>query len=89
MPLAYVAVPAPAGTLVGVAVRRRRRWVWALVGRDPAPRAWDHLFADRPVGWVRLKLKSGTWLAGAFAADGDGRRRSYAAGYPEAPTWDR
>jgi len=32
-------------------------------------------------GWVRVQLKSGTWIGGAFVnANG---RRSYAAGYPE------
>ena len=35
-----------------------------------------------PRGWVRLRLKGGTWLGGAFATRADGTR-SYAAGYPE------
>ena len=62
----------------------RGRWPWALflVGKDPAPRAWDDVFGDRPVAWVRMKLKSGTWVGGAFAVNRHGRR-SYVAGYPE------
>jgi len=35
-----------------------------------------------PRGWVRLRLKGGTWLGGAFATRADGTR-AYAAGYPE------
>jgi len=35
-----------------------------------------------PRGWVRLRLKGGTWLGGAFATRADGTR-SCAAGYPE------
>ncbi|MDQ3981580.1 MAG: DUF6338 family protein, partial [Actinomycetota bacterium] len=51
-------------------------------GLDPAPRAWDYLFGYRPDGWIRLRLKSGIWIGGAYAVTADGRR-SYAAGYPE------
>ena len=35
-----------------------------------------------PRGWVRLRLKGGTWLGGAFVTRADGIP-SYAAGYPE------
>jgi hypothetical protein len=51
-------------------------------GPTRAPRAWDHLFGSRPDGWIRLRLRSGSWLAGAYAKRPDGSR-SYAAGYPE------
>ena len=53
-----------------------------ITGSNPAPRAWDYLFGLRPEGWIRLKLKSGGWLAGAYAVQEDDLR-SYASGYPE------
>ena len=81
-PLAYVGVPILLGTFVGRGTRSRRPWASSFTGPNPAPRAWDHLFGARPRGWVRLRLKSGTWLGGAFATRADGTR-AYAAGYPE------
>lgn len=69
------------GTAVGHGVRTGRTWTTWLTGPTPAPRGWDHLFGPRPDGWVRLHMKSGAWLGGAFA-EVEGRR-SYAAGYPE------
>ena len=77
----YVASPVIGGTVVGDATRRKKRWATWFTGPDPAPRAWDHLFGQRVDGWVRLRMKSGIWLGGAYA-DANGRR-SYAAGYPE------
>jgi hypothetical protein len=82
-PLLYVAVPISLGSLVGTGTRRNWTWVKLLTGPDPAPRAWDYLFGARPDGWIRLRLKTGTWLAGAYAVKEDGWR-SYAAGYPES-----
>lgn len=79
--LAYVGLPLVGGTLVGRATRTRRPWARIFTGPNPAPRAWDHLFAHAPDGWIRLRMKSGIWLAGAFATQADGAR-SYAAGYP-------
>ncbi|TMK84440.1 MAG: hypothetical protein E6G40_05045 [Actinobacteria bacterium] len=80
-PLTYVAIPMALGSLVGVGTLRGDRWARLLTGSDPAPRAWDYLFKPPPDGWIRLKLKSGTWLAGAYAQE-DGWK-SYASGYPE------
>jgi hypothetical protein len=82
--LAYVAVPTTVGTVVGRGTRAGASWARAFTGPDPAPRAWDKLFGARPDGWIRMRLKSGTWLAGAFGENEDGVR-SYAAGYPEDP----
>jgi hypothetical protein len=83
VPLVYVAVPAALGTAVGRAVQSKRRWprrfARVLAGKDPAPRGWDHLFASRPSGTVRVRLKDGKWIGGAF---GEG---SYAAGFPDKP----
>lgn len=80
--VAYVAIPSAVGTIVGRGTRAGTKWSKVLVGPDPAPRAWDFLFQGHDLdGWVRLRLKSGIWLGGAFAtANG---RPSYAAGYPE------
>jgi hypothetical protein len=81
VPVAYVALPALAGTAVGVATRRGAPWAQWFTGPDPAPRAWDYLFQYEADGWVRLRMKSGTWVGGAYAfANG---RRSYTAGYPD------
>jgi hypothetical protein len=82
VPLTYAIAPIAGGVLVGRAVRAGRRWTRLVVGPSPAPRAWDFLFAEQGLdGWIRMRLKSGTWVAGAFAeANG---HRSYAAGYPE------
>lgn len=81
IPVVYLALPFGAGSLVGLGTRRRWSWTRYATGPDPAPRAWDYLFQRNVDGWIRVKLKSGSWLGGAFA-DANGRR-SYAAGYPE------
>lgn len=48
----------------------------ALLGRTPAPRAWDNLFSERPSVYLRLRLENDKWLAGRFAES------SYAGGFP-------
>lgn len=78
----YAAVPFSLRTVVGRATRGGRGWTRVFTGPNPAPRAWDHFFSNRPDGWIRLRLKSGIWLAGAFARANEGID-SYAAGYPE------
>lgn len=80
--IAFVAVPVGAGWGVGLGARSSRLWASVFTGPDPAPRAWAFLFQGKRNGWIRLKLKSGTWLAGAYATSQDGTR-SYSAGYPE------
>lgn len=80
--LVYVVLPFGLGTIVGRSTREAREWARLFTGPDPAPRAWDHFFAARPDGWIRLKLKSGVWVGGAYAPS-DGGIQSYAAGYPE------
>jgi hypothetical protein len=77
----YVAVPLGIGTLVGLATRSRSDWTRWITGPDPAPRAWDYLFQGERDGWVRIKLKTGPWIGGAYATYGD--MKSYSAGYPE------
>jgi hypothetical protein len=78
--LVYVGVPSLVGIGVGRAARQDQKWVRWMAGPHPAPRAWDHLFASEPTGWVRIKLRSGTWVGGLFATVETGR--SYAAGFP-------
>lgn len=84
VPVLYVLIPGLAGTLTGLSVRSSRapaRWVARVgAGRDPAPRAWDHLFAAKPAGTVRMRLKTDrSWVGGRFG------EASYTAGYPEEP----
>lgn len=81
--IAYVAVPTVAGFRVGSATVAGKPWTRYIVGRAPAPRAWDHLFSRHNLaGWIRLKLKTGDWIVGAYGRSG-GSKRSYAAGYPD------
>lgn len=77
----YVALPVGVGTAVGSAARRRAAWARWLTGPDLAPRAWDHVFAGKRDGWVRLKLKSGSWVGGGYATSAEGIS-SYTSGYP-------
>ena len=80
--LAYAVLPVSTGLLLGWGQRTKRPWVTWLLGDSPEPRAWDHVFRDRPVALVRLRLRSGEWRSGLFADPDDGSRRSYAAAYP-------
>jgi hypothetical protein len=83
--VAYVVVPTACGHVVGHGTRRRRPWALKVTGPSPAPRAWDHLFGREGLtGWIRLRMKDGGWIAGAYAQSDAGGLRSYAAGYPEA-----
>ncbi len=83
----YMAVPWILGRMAGGALRKRRRWVIALTGPAPSPRAWDHLFTTPQLnGWLLLELKDGAWLAGFWGAEdnvGGHSLTSYASGYPE------
>lgn len=72
VPLVYVVLPVAAGWLIGWGTRSRKAWAKLFTGPDPAPRAWDHLFGSTPDGWIRLRLKSGIWLGGAFVRRQDG-----------------
>lgn len=78
----YVSVPATAGYLIGHGKNSGWRWALWLVGKAVEPRAWDYLWQPGVQAIVRMKLKSGYWLAGLYGRADNGRR-SYAAGYPE------
>ena len=73
LPLLYVAIPIAVGVIVGRGTVQQRPWSRAFTGPTPAPRAWDYVFGLQPDGWVRVRLKSGVWLGGAFIERG-GRR---------------
>ena len=81
VPIVYGATPGTLGLILGRQVRYGVRWARTLAGADRAPRAWDHLFQDHEPGWVRCRLKSGTWVGGMYAEVE--KRRPYASGYPE------
>lgn len=83
--IGYVSIPFLVGRSVGRATRNGSAWAEAFTGPNPAPRAWDHFFASRPDGWVRLRLKSGSWVGGLFKSSsvGPASGLSYASGYPE------
>lgn len=55
---------------------REARLLRVALGRDPAPRAWDYVFAERPTAFVRVRCHDGSWVGGLF---GDA---SYAGTYP-------
>lgn len=83
--LIYVLGPLWLGLFTGHHVRHRTRiGRWAL-GRDPAPRAWDNLFATANLaGYVRVKLAAGgPWVAGPYGQQG--RIPSFASSYPNPP----
>jgi hypothetical protein len=79
--IAYVAVPLAGGTMIGYATRLGLPWSRWFAGPHPAPRGWDYLFEREPDGYVRMRLKSGRWIAGLFAEVNG--RAPYTAGYPE------
>ncbi|MEV5002322.1 DUF6338 family protein [Nocardioides sp. LML1-1-1.1] len=79
---AYVVLPLSVGTAIGRGSRHGSPWARYFTGPDPAPRAWDYLFQGGRDGWIRLRLKSGSWIGGAFATTESGLK-SYTAGYPE------
>lgn len=58
---------------------------WAL-GEGLEPRAWDWMWKRNLTAILRIKLKSGVWVAGLWGdweSEQVAKRRSYAAGYPE------
>jgi hypothetical protein len=57
----YVGVPVVTGSLVGHGIESGKRWARAIGGDALEPRAWDYLWQQRPIGYVRLRMKSGVW----------------------------
>lgn len=67
----FFAIPAAAALAVGMIERRRHPSRF-----DPVPTAWDSAFRGRPTGFVRARLKTGTWVGGWYG------RGSRASAYP-------
>ncbi|MFD9702453.1 DUF6338 family protein [Lentzea sp. NPDC059081] len=80
--LGYVIVPTVAGSVLGWGHKHHRKWAVLIVGETPEPRAWDYFWRHAEQALVRIRLKSGTWLAGYYGTT-PGGRRSYASGHPE------
>lgn len=80
--LGYVLLPYALGSFVGWARKKGLSWSRWLTGSAIEPRAWDHLWKRHKPAVVRMKLKSGPWLAGLYGSIDD--VDSYASGYPEA-----
>lgn len=80
--LAYVGLPVLVGAILGWGHKHHKKWAVLLVGDAPEPRAWDYFWRHTHRAVVRIKLKSGTWLAGLYGTVPNGRR-SYASGHPE------
>lgn len=78
----YVALPFVAGSTLGWATQKDKRWARAVVGSSRYPRAWDHLWSQGGRMIVRVKLRSGEHLAGLFEPSANGIN-SYASGYGE------
>ncbi|WP_410644246.1 DUF6338 family protein [Amycolatopsis sp. lyj-346] len=78
----YVLTPILVGSVVGRGHKKHKKWAILLVGAAPEPRAWDYLWRHTARAIVRIKMKSGGWLAGYYGLTADGRR-SYASGHPE------
>lgn len=75
----YLAAPILAGRKLGSAFRDGSAWARMIVG-SPAPSAWDDLWSRKGLNaWVRVRLKNGRWVAGAYS------KGSYAAGHPNPP----
>ncbi len=77
----YLAIPALLGSGVGLGIQRQWRLIRFLSALRP-PRAWDHVLARGRTGWVKIRLKSGAWLAGWYGRFG--QERAYAAGHPHS-----
>jgi hypothetical protein len=70
----FFAIPAVAALAVGMIERFRHPSRF-----DPVPTAWDGAFRERSTGFVRARLRSGTWVGGWYG------RRSRASAYPNPP----
>ena len=71
------------GHFCGRSIRKVARWI---VGQNREPRAWDLTWSHDVNAIVRVKLKSGPWLAGLWGrwvSATSNNRRAYASAYPE------
>lgn len=61
-----------------VSAERETQLLRLLLGRGPAPRAWDQLFGESPAVYLRGRTPDGAVFAGRFAD------ASYAGGFPHS-----
>ena len=81
--LSYLVIPGAVGFWLGTRVESKKSRIGRVIrGPNAAPTAWDHMFRENPDGIIRVKLKSGTWLAGLYGPS-EGRL-AYASSYPES-----
>lgn len=78
--LAYLLVPLIAGTVWGIGAHKGWGIVRFFSSRAPQPTAWEHVFSRRPKGWVRIRLKSGAYIAGLIGRRAGRQVPSYASG---------
>jgi len=76
--LLYLAMLYAVGRIAGWAATGDPR-LGRLGQTSPVPLSWDYFFATNPNGWMRIRLKSGRWIGGAFAPG------SYASAIPKPP----
>lgn len=82
--LGYVAAPAVLGLIIGHSARHHGRLGRVVAGRHPSPTGWEHLFANDPVGVIRIRLAGGSYVAGLFGTVSE-TEWSYATGFPHQP----
>jgi hypothetical protein len=78
----YAIVPAAIGALLGYWASKRDSVLQRFLrGTSHSPSAWEAFFCTDTPAIIRIKLKSGTWMAGVY---GDNESlTSYASGYPD------
>ncbi len=78
----YLIAPLALGTLVARRAQAGSRWVWPIIGRDPAPKAWDSVFGQPGRHrYVRAKLAEGGWVGGLWTTP-EGAPGAYASSFP-------
>jgi hypothetical protein len=82
--LVYVGLPYVVGWIFGILYAKE--WnVSRKFGRSAYhPRAWDFIFTRQRPALIRMRLKSGDWLAGVYGS-GEGDVGSYASGFGQDP----
>lgn len=82
--IVYLAIPAILGWLVGRGAQRDWPIVRWLVGEARHPRSWDFVWSRKVYYVVRARLKSGDYIAGAYATlDASPNLKPYASGHGE------
>ena len=78
----YAIAPAFVGFLAGFwASKQDSKLQKFLRGTSHSPSAWEAYFCTNTPAIIKIKLKSGTWMAGVYSDDG--QLTSYASGNPD------